>query len=192
MRFSSAEIYFEELPVKHTALDQLVDAFKAEYMNGGAILSCFAAVGRSVPDWETSEEHRPLIRSLLCSPVVSSLLAAASAGRQNAVRPPAVERQPASELDLSVVDPLTLDGRLARQLVAGGPYSTFDMTWAEAKAIAVAACTAMFEDRYEDVHAFNSYKPWHPWFLGIAWDATWVLIDHRTNRVWLFCVTDTD
>jgi hypothetical protein len=186
------EISFEERQVKHPALDRLIRAFEAEYMNGGAVLSCFEAVGRTVHDWETSVESMDLVRALLCSPAVSSVMTAALARRRKSARSPVVEFQSPSELDLSVVDPLALDGHIARQLVAGGPYSTFDMTWAEAKAIAVAACSAMFEDRYEDIQVFKSYKPWHPWFFAIAWNATWVLLDDRTNYLWMCCVTDTE
>jgi len=87
---------------------------------------------------------------------------------------------------------LTLDGELAAVLVNGGAYVAFTGTAAEAKRMASAAVYDLIQDRHEDFRVFRSDDAWSPFFMDIAWDATWFLVDRPRLEVTLLALTDAD
>jgi len=50
----------------------------------------------------------------------------------------------------------------------------------------------MFQDRYEDIKVFESYRPWTEWFYDVAWDVTGMVLDSKECKMWIICATDTD
>ena len=65
-------------------------------------------------------------------------------------------------------------------------------TPSDAKRVCTAFVDVLVEDRHREFTVYRSYEPWSPWFMAIAWDITWLLIDRGRNEVTLLCVTDTD
>lgn len=87
---------------------------------------------------------------------------------------------------------LTLDGELAATLWHGGAYHRFSGSAAEAKQLASSAVYELIQDRHEDFRVFYSDEAWTSWFLDIAWDRTWLLIDDSRLEATLLCLTDSD
>ena len=65
-----------------------------------------------------------------------------------------------------------LDGSIAAQILCGGAYERFKERPVTAKQLAVNVCQYMFQDRYEDIQVFESYRPWTDGFYDVAWDIT--------------------
>lgn len=85
-----------------------------------------------------------------------------------------------------------LDGSIAAQILCGGAYERFKERPVTAKQLAVNVCQYMFQDRYEDIQVFESYRPWTDGFYDVAWDITWMVLDSREHKMWFICATDTD
>jgi hypothetical protein len=50
----------------------------------------------------------------------------------------------------------------------------------------------MFDLRFGEVNRYTSPEMWIPWFYGIEWDSSDVILDRRLRRLWLIAITDTD
>lgn len=87
---------------------------------------------------------------------------------------------------------VTLDGELARELLAGGAYENFRGPVVQAKTIAAAAVHELIQDRYDDFELYTRHDDWSAWFFGIAWDRTWILVDRARSEITMICATDTD
>ncbi len=85
-----------------------------------------------------------------------------------------------------------VDGELARLLKTGGAYREFGESGKMAKEIAQEFCKLLFDERYEEVQVYENHRAWSKWFFNVAWDATFVWIDHRKQRLSILCATDTD
>jgi hypothetical protein len=90
----------------------------------------------------------------------------------------------------ALVNAAALADDFASVLQGGGAYKKYRGD--DTKAIGQRACQELFGDHPDDQLVFRTTASWTPWFLGIAWDYTWVGIDKSTRQVWLLCVTDTD
>lgn len=85
-----------------------------------------------------------------------------------------------------------LDGDVAQALVRGGAYIRFPGTAEEAKQLSWRFCSAVFGNRFDEVITRSSRTAWASWFMGLAWDYTWLGLDRRDRRLWILCATDTD
>jgi hypothetical protein len=84
------------------------------------------------------------------------------------------------------------DGQLAAILYAGGAYTRGNGDGRIEKESSLAFCDAVFGLRFSEVSYFSSHSAWTPWFAGIAWDWTAVLLDRRNRLLSVIAVTDTD
>lgn len=88
--------------------------------------------------------------------------------------------------------PFLLGGSLARALALGGPYETHREGPSHAKSLGDAVAADWIEERYDDVLVYESHTAWSDFFLDVAWDHTWVVLDKTRRLVHLLCATDTD
>jgi hypothetical protein len=92
----------------------------------------------------------------------------------------------------SWVDPLTLDGEIARILVARSVYINFDGTPIQAKELGLQFCRGLFQERYLEIEVYKSREAWSDWFFDFATKGTWMIIDKRYRQIHIICLTDTD
>ena len=45
---------------------------------------------------------------------------------------------------------------------------------------------------YKNYHYFQFFDPWAEWFAGVAWDYTFLLINHNGTDARMLCITDSD
>ena len=188
-------VTFEPITMEHPALERLIVEFRSIYSNGGALLGCFAAVGAQGPNWflppnfSDPMDAKDALDQFLTSPAVVSTLPELRTENLLEYR---VQAPQFRDPQFKSIDAFSLDGCIASALMFGGAYERFRGTARDAKALAVSACDAMFDDRYYDVWVYGSAAPWAPWFKAVAWDNTWIVIDRVSHRIWLLCTTDTD
>ena len=144
-------------------LRKFLNTFKAQNLNGGAIISCFKVHNenffKEIPHSKEGYEHffRRIFNSL---DIINSL---------EELKIHTSEKYKFHfEEHLAVM----LDGSIAAQILWGGAYETFKERPVIAKQLAVNVCQYMFQDRYEDIKVFESYHPWTDWFYDVAWDVT--------------------
>jgi hypothetical protein len=92
----------------------------------------------------------------------------------------------------SWVDPLTLDGEVARILVAGSVYLDFEGTPIQAKELGLQFCQGLFQERYLEMQVYKFHEAWSDWFFEIGSNGTFIIIDKRHRLVHMLCYTDTD
>lgn len=180
---------YEHDPVSTPALDRFLDALRALYANGGALFARFRAVGVADPGrWfrcGAIVDADTAFRDLLTSDALRRALPDLAVPEPYSLTaPPRFAPLPAGTL--------TLDGEWAALLVSGGAYERFRGPAAEAKTLAAAAAHDLVLDRHEDFRVFRSGAPWTPWFLDVAWDSTWFVVDHARLTVTVLCLTDSD
>jgi hypothetical protein len=90
------------------------------------------------------------------------------------------------------LSPLLMPGYMAWALDSGGPYERPAMSTLQIRDMANAAVDAMIEGKYENTLFFHSNAPWAAFFMDIAWDHTWVLIQIEERIVHVILATDTD
>ena len=83
-------------------------------------------------------------------------------------------------------------GRLAQVISSGGAYCRFEGPDANVLTLSQDFMQAAFGGRYAESPAYLSWKPWSPWFKGIAWDASFFWFDLRTATATVLLSTDTD
>lgn len=173
------------VPFQHPALDELLEQFRAIYVNGGAVFARFQLSEDPVLQWFGSRDRLPEISffdRFLTTPAAASALPSLSI--PNPLAAPLTLREDTS--------PLTFDGELAKVLVQGGAYMSFEGTAIEAKALGARFCEALIGQRYDEIKMYISREAWSPWFGNVAWDFTWFGVDKRNSQIWLLCATDTD
>jgi len=179
------ELQVTPVPFQHPALDELLERFRAIYVNGGAEFARFQLSENPVLQWFGSRNKLHEIsffERFLTAPAAASALPSLSI--QNPLPSPLNLKEDTSAF--------TFDGEVAKVLVRGGSYMSFQGTASEAKAIGVRFCDALFGQRYDEIKMYISYDAWSPWFGNVAWDVTWFGVDKRNSQIWLLCATDTD
>jgi hypothetical protein len=177
---------FRHVPYSDERLQDLVMALRETHMNGGAKLACFEVQydGPTPWHWTTTSDGAPDVD--LSAFFASSELALALPELHTSE---GLLRDPA----WAWTGPFILDGQLTEILVNGGAHYRFKGPPKDAKRLAEGFCDAIFGERYHDVNrTLYSGEAWSPWFSGVAWDSSWVIVDDGTQRIWLLCVTDTD
>ncbi|PHG05822.1 hypothetical protein [Bacillus toyonensis] len=174
---------FEKIETNHVSIEQIINTYKKQNLNGGAVISCFKVHNenffKEIPHGEDGHQHffRRIFNSL---DIINNL----------------------EELKIHTSDKykfrfkehqaVMLDGSIAAQILWGGAYEAFQERPVAAKQLAINVCQYMFQDRYEDIKVFESDHPWTDWFYDVAWDATWMVLDSKEHKMWLICATDTD
>ena len=176
--------HFTNVPLTDPVINRLLAELKEIYVNGGAFLTSFAIQGFESCHWfisRTSSGDKAVFDQFLMSSEVKDALP------ELRIETPLITRP-----EFTQVSALKLDGEFATLLVRGGAYRRFAGTPRQAKELAQAFCDTVLGDRYNEVWAYNSDNAWSDWFHGVAWDATWIIVDVGLSRIWLLCVTDTD
>ena len=174
---------FEKIETNDSAIEKILNTFKEQNLNGGAIISCFKVhnenLFKEIPHLKDGYDHffRRIVNSLDIIHNLEELKIHTSEKYKFHF-----------EEHLAVM----LDGSIAAQILWGGAYETFKERPVIAKQLAVNVCQYMFQDRYEDIKVFESYRPWTDWFCNVAWDITWMVLDSREQKMWFICATDTD
>ena len=88
--------------------------------------------------------------------------------------------------------PFQLGGGLAWMLSAGGPYNRFERGGVEAKRLGEEAATEILAGGYDDALAFQCGVAWSDFFLDVAWDHTFLVIDRKRRVIHALLATDTD
>jgi hypothetical protein len=174
-----------ERPTADSAMGRLLEQFDLALGNGGAFFLSFQFHGEpgSAGDWFVSRNlylESRFFEELLTSPAFLGLF------------DPGTMPDHQDPMDWQAENPYALAGNWAFSLKAGGAYTRFHRSGAEAMSLAEAARQELFGDRYEDQWIFSCRKAWNDWFFGQHWDNTWVGFDTRTHRAWIFATTDTD
>ncbi|MGE6597859.1 hypothetical protein [Bacillus proteolyticus] len=174
---------FEKIETNDSSIEQLIHTFKEQNLHGGAVISCFKVHNenffKEIPRGE--DGHKRFFRRIFNSLDIINNLEALKIHTSEKYKCRFKERQA-----------VMLDGSIATQILCGGAYVEFQERPVVAKQLAVNLCQYMFQDRYEDIKALESYRPWTDWFYGIAWDTTWMVLDSKEHKMWLICVTGTD
>jgi len=171
----------DEIP---RAVSRYLEELRRVYVNGDAQYARFALTGNADFNWFATRnrwQELDFFTQLLTHPVVRTALPGVTRG---------MKRTHLAHFEWA--SSLTLDGELARLLVAGGAYQAFAGPPREAKQLGGQLCEALFDDRYLEVEVYRNYSPWSAWFQDVAWDSTHLLIDRRLQEVSLICATDTD
>jgi hypothetical protein len=153
------------------------------FVNGGAILGCFSPNNPKVFDGEVRNHFQGgnVFITFLNSPSVKLSLPELD------IESPSVEL-----MALRSTVPLVMEGELTHLLLSGGAYKRFDGSVDDARTISRNLMTAMIDNRCLTPLVASSSAPWTKWFHGIAWDYTYIVIDHEVPLIWLLCLTDTD
>ena len=165
------------------ALDHFLEQVRGSHRNGGAHVAVFSLGPDVIFDWYASRNRLcddDLINYLIVHPAIREALPQIQIPVSNA------------NTGLELGDPFLLDGRLARILYDGGAYTTEHGDGRDAKALAVDVCDAIFGLRFGEVARLESFHAWTPWFKGVAWDMTEVVLDRRLRRLSILAITDTD
>lgn len=180
---------YESVDVAGEALAALLDAIRATRMDGGVLIGRFRAVRVAEPaQWfraRSFAEADTNVRDLLTSNALRTSLPELMVPHPYPLASP--PRFPGGSGGT-----LTLDGELALRLVHGGAYVRFPGSAAEAKKLAIAGTHDLVGDRHEDFDVYFSDSAWSPYFMDVAWDATWLLVDRGRLEVTVLAMTDTD
>lgn len=88
--------------------------------------------------------------------------------------------------------PFLLGGSLAWVLDGGGPYEKPDWGGAISKELGEKAALELIANDYEDSVVITCNLAWCSFFLDVAWDCTWVVLNKKTRLLHVLMATDTD
>ena len=86
----------------------------------------------------------------------------------------------------------TLGGEPAQVLSEGGAYFKPQLTRAAIIQLGNEAEMSMTGGNYDKVKVFKNHRHWSAFFLGVAWDYTFVVSDESDNSIKVLIATDTD
>ena len=84
------------------------------------------------------------------------------------------------------------DGDLAKELYAGGAYTSPQGDGRAEKVNSLAFCEALFGLRFSEVWYCSSHSDWTPWFANVTGDWTAILFDRRLRALSILTTTDSD
>ena len=88
--------------------------------------------------------------------------------------------------------PFVLGGSMAWVLSSGGPYERHAAGPVDAKNIADEAAADLIQNQYDDILVYEAHCAWSDFYMDIAWDCTWVIVDKTSRRIHVLMATDTD
>jgi hypothetical protein len=161
----------------------LLEALRKTHSNGGAKFATFTIAYNRTFQWFISRNLWNEIEfpeHFLKSPAVTALL------------PELCKDTRSDSFEFEQISAFSFAGDLAQTLSQGGAYNKHQPGPGDASAIAERFQQTLFGDRFDEMLALKSFKPWSAWFFDIAWDSTWLILDKRHSKVCLLAVTDTD
>lgn len=178
------QLQITSAPIDSPSIHRVIDAFRETHSNGGALFGRYSLSPDPVLHWFGSRnrwDEIDFFDYFFQSQAIADTLADLKPAQGEAITPAFQEGSP-----------FTLDGEIAQALCFGGAYERFQGSAREAKELGEYFCQALFDHRFDEVIVYKSFQPWSPWFHGIAWDFSWVIIDKRLMAIAVLCVTDTD
>lgn len=173
---------FIEVELDSSEVIELIDTLTDSHVNGGALIRCFIVSDNTVFKIPIMvDDYKPYFERLLTSPDIKQSLHELRIGERFA-----------EETYFKSTSPFIFEGEMADVLFHGGAYREFDGTPRQAKDMAQRFSQYVFGDRFMDIVIYTSHDVWCDWFLGIAWDTTWLIFDKALHKLWIICVTDTD
>jgi hypothetical protein len=77
-------------------------------------------------------------------------------------------------------------------LSLGGAHERFTRGGVEAKKIGEDAASEMLAGNYDDVLTFQCEVAWSEFFLDVAWDYTFLVVDPAKHLIYTLLATDAD
>jgi len=177
-------IEIRQTPLQSSEVQAVVVAFNQTYNNGGAHCTRFTIAYHPTLHWFAVRDRWDDLRFF------------DAFFRATIVRASLPEFTIAPDRSLTMIfkpgSLFTLDGEIAQALFQGGAYQRFDGTGSQAKDLGRAFVHNLFSERYDEIVVYQSSEAWSGWFRGIAWDATWIMIDQRHLTIDILCLTDAD
>ena len=176
------ELVVSDDPAPRAALAAYSEALRTVYANGDVRSGSFHITPHPVFDWYASRRQ---FREMGFFARIWSL------PRVHELMPEPLHGLNFYSLDvLGETSPFLLGGSMAWALSSGGAYSRHARGPVDAKRLGDAAAVELVRDRYDEVLVFESSTAWSEFFLDVAWDRTWIVIDEHLVHV--LCATDTD
>lgn len=177
-----ATVRFEPIAIRCPEVDSFIIELREVYTNGKVEFAAFAMPDHPVFEWYLSELH-PL-----------------GFFEQFWKRPEVREIFPYNLMDMNFFDfkifsylsPFLLDGMLALILSNGGAYGRFTRGGAEAKRIGQEASLELLADDFDKTYVYESECAWSDFFMDVAWDHTYVIVDPTRRIIQVLLATDTD
>lgn len=166
-------------------MDWLSDLFRSMYSNGGVLSASFRAENPQKAEelfWRVqSFGEQDILEGFLQTPVFGQ-------------RFPELKHElsPTNQAGFESLPVLMLDGEIAAAIGWGGAYSTGDKPLSLLKELGRKFCAEMFGERYENMMAFRSTRPWSSWFFNVAWDYSWIFFDNGSKKTHVLFGTDTN
>ena len=160
----------------------VADALSATHVNGGARVAQFFVEAPPPVAWALARNRLnefELLQHLFAHPAVLAAL-------------PEVADPGSGLAAFHMEGTFVSYGRLAGWISAGGAYKTFDSTDEQALELASEFARAAFGMRFSETFCWVNWKPWTDWFLGIAWDGSFLWFDTRAGVITVLLITDTD
>ncbi len=181
---------FQAIAIDAPAFDVFANHVRACHVNGGIVYARFRVrdVANGLPpfpDFPPDAFRQAVVSFLNSAQVRTSMPELGEVGQEEPTAAP-------MGFVRSRCDGLTLDGEFAHVLVQGGAYEHFKGKASEAKAVGLAAYTALFGERYSSVRVYRSDMSWSEFFFDVAYDVSWLVVDDTAHEVTLICITDTD
>jgi hypothetical protein len=88
--------------------------------------------------------------------------------------------------------PFLLGGSLAWALAQGGAYEKHGKGPVHAKQLGDRLAADWISDRYDETLLYESHRAWSEFFMDVAWDHSWIVVDKQKRLVHVLCATDTD
>lgn len=166
------------------SLQRYIDALKEVYLNGDVVYKQFFIPEDSIFDWYASRN---------CFHKIGFF--------EKFWKTASVKKQlPYKIADLNFYDetifkwssPFMLGGSMAWALSSGGAYKRHATGSVDAKKIADNAASSLINDQYDEILVFESHSAWSDFYMDVAWDRCWVVIDKTKRLVHVLMATDTD
>lgn len=180
-----ADVRYREQRVTDPAIDAWLAALGRVYEHGGGLLRVFEPHDAAVFDYAVRFSHRDPVDPLLAFLSSREVVAACPELRiETPLKGPPVFHE---------VSLFAMEGELTSLLLVGGAYTAFDGTTDEARTLSRRFMEVLCgPELHVGRLAWMSKTPWTPWFFDLAWDRTFLIRDHRSRRMMMLCVTDTD
>ncbi|WP_146453515.1 hypothetical protein [Rubripirellula tenax] len=176
-------VQYRVVDVNDSRIDAVVDAVSRTHMNGGVLVGCFTPRLAHEFDGAMSDDLRgewQPARSMLSHPILRNL------------DPELQISIDADSLTFARLGGYTLEGEITHLIRSSGAYHDSNVNPIDARAMSRDFVNALSDGPNEHLIAYRTYDDWAPWFCGVAWDVTLLVLDPPVRRWWIICVTDTD
>jgi hypothetical protein len=178
------DVEYELAPIDDSRLLEVVRLVKTSHVNGGAILCVFQPTSDTAFESAARSDLQGIDHLLRC------FLEAASV--REAVPDLKLPYPLAPMPQYTWYGTYEFEGAVTHLLLVGGAYKSAGLSEDQARSISRAFVDALAGNARLQTSVYRISGAWTDWFLGIAWDRTFVVYQRVARRWALFCATDTD